>query len=118
MVQENPVYCKIEYSESISSKKELLSAQVSLLNLVKTTKRYALLRNEEFKIKSQIYKNLKETESLLNKTRSLFPFIKVPKKIKRENLQRIEKSPSFERIDDNLEIQLEEIRKKLKDLEN
>ncbi len=118
MTQDNSVYCKFEYSESISSKKNLLSAQVSLLNLLKTAKRYYFLRNEEFRIKSQIYKSLKETETLLNKTRSLFPFIKLPKKVKRQNLQKIEKVQAIEKIDDNLEFQLEEIRRKLKDLEN
>jgi hypothetical protein len=117
MGQENPVYCKLEYSESLKSKKEILSSQVHLLKILRTIKRYNLLRTEEFKIKAKIYKHLKEIESLLNKTRSLFPFIKLSKRIKRQNLQKMEKSEKIERFNEDLETQLEEIQKKLKSLE-
>ena len=97
--------------------KFLLSSEVSLLNLLKTIKRYSYLRTEEFKIKSKLYKDLKEIDLLLNKTRSLFPFVKIPKNMKRQNLQKIESNTIKSKADDDLESQLEEIQRKLKDLE-
>ena len=117
MVNENPVYCKLSYSEALDSKKEILSSQIHLLKILRIIKRYKLLKNEEFKIKSKIYKNIKEVESQLNKTRSLFPFIKLSKKLKRQNLQKIEKIEKISKFNDDLEGELEEIQRRLKELE-
>ncbi len=118
MVQENPVYYKLDYSESLNCKKQVLFSQIHLLNLLKIVKRYRLLKNEEYKIKSKIHRNIKEIEILLNKTSSLFPFVKLSKKIKRQNIQKSEKIDKAIKFNDNLEDELEQIQRKLKELEN
>lgn len=120
MVSDNPIYCKFEYSESVESKKKLLSSEVSILNLLKIAKRYSALRSEELKVKAQIFKKLKETEISLNKSRAAFPFIKIPKKVKHSNLQtlqKVEKSFPAEHVESDIELQLQEIQTRLKALE-
>lgn len=118
MAQENPVYCRLDYSESLNSKKKILFSQIHLLKLLKIVKRYKLLKNEEYKIKLKIHKNIKEIEILLNKTRSLFPFVKLSKKIRRQSIQKVEGIEKVIKFNDDLEGELEEIQKRLKELEN
>ncbi|VVB83258.1 Uncharacterised protein [uncultured archaeon] len=116
MEQKNPVYVKMEYSESIESKKNILSTEVSLLNLIKSLKEYHSIRLEELKIKAQIYKAIKELNLTMRKTKSTFPFLKIPEKNKKENLPLREARVPKEKVDNNLESELQEIQEKLRNL--
>ena len=82
MKDENPVYLKVEYSESVESKRHVLSSELSLLNIMKIIKRYESLRKDEFVLRAQMYKLIKEANALIRKTRNTFPYIKVPEKEK------------------------------------
>ncbi len=114
MKKENPVYLKLEYSESVYSKKNILSAEMSLLNIAKIIKKYQLLREEEFILRTQIYKLMKEINATIRKTKTSMPSIKISEKQKPEEIQ-IRKR----KIEDNqdLEKQLQEIQEKLRELE-
>ena len=114
MEQKNPVYVKMGYDESLESKKSLLSTEVSLLNLIKSLKAYHSIRIEEFKIKAAIYKAIKELNLTMRKTKSTFPFLKLPERAKKENL--ILREIPKGRTDNNLELELQEIQKKLASL--
>jgi len=114
MTKENPVYFKLEYSESIESKKDILSTEVSLLNLIKYLKRYNSLRTEEFKVKSQIYGAIKKMNLNMRKTQSSFPFLKIPNVIKRDNITK--KEIPKEKFDQDLESELREIQNRLASL--
>jgi len=116
MKTENPVYLKLEYSESVYSKKNILSTEMSLLNIAKIIKKYQLLREEEFILRIQIYKLIKEINSAIRKTKTSMPSIKIPEKQKGDEVQTRERR----KIEDNqdLEEQLQEIQEKLKELEN
>lgn len=117
MVTENPVYLKVEYSESVYSKKNILSAEMSLIKIAKVIKKYKLLRQKEFILRMQIYKLIKETNAMIKKTKSTFPYIKVPERQKIDEMQIKEKRKAIEDNKD-LERQLQEIQEKLRELEN
>jgi hypothetical protein len=116
MAKENPVYFKLEYEESIESKKDILSTEVSLLNLVKSLNEYKSIREDEFKIKSQIYKAIKKLNLDMKKTQASFPFIKIPKIIQRQSAVSKEETPRKERINQDLESELREIQSRLASL--
>ncbi len=116
MEQKNPVYVKMEYSESIESKKNILSTEVSLLNLIKYLKAYHSVKLEELKIKAGIYKAIKELNLTMRKTKSTFPFLKIPEKNKKENLTLREVRAPKEKVDNNLESELQEIQERLRNL--
>ncbi len=116
MEEKNPIYLKLEYDESIESKKDLLSSQMLLLNLIKSIKAYHSIRLEELKIKTQIYKAVKELNLTIKKTKSSFPFLKIPEKAKRENINQKEMTPVRGKTDNNLELELQEIQKKLRNI--
>ena len=75
MKEENQVYVQIGYDESLASKKEILSSEISLLNLMKVIKRYDALRLEELKVKSKIRKEIKLLGTKTREVQSSFPFL-------------------------------------------
>lgn len=116
MEEKNPVYLKLEYGESVESKKDILSSEVLLLNLVKSIKTYHSIRLEELKVKAGIYKAVKELNLTIKKTKSSFPFLKIPEKIKRANLNGNEIKPSKEKIDKDLDSEVREIQERLRNI--
>jgi hypothetical protein len=114
MVAENPVYFKLEYDESLESKKDILYSEISLLNLLKIIKKYNTIRSEELKIKSQVYTSIKELNLAMKKMKSSLPFLKIPEKEKREELKKeVDITRKREDFDYDLKSQLQEIQNKL-----
>ena len=54
------VHVKLEIGESISSKKNLLSAEINLLNIIKNLEKYRKARDIELKKKSRLRTELKK----------------------------------------------------------
>jgi hypothetical protein len=113
MAADNPIYLRLEGFEARKSKKGILSTEMSLLNIIKAIKNYKQLREEEFILKAQIYKLIKETNLAIRKTRSSFPFVKLPEKQKLEEIKVKERRKIERREDTDLEFQLREIQEKL-----
>ena len=114
MTTENPVYLRLESPEARKSKRDVLSTEMSLLNIIKTIKNYKELREEEFVLRMQMYKLIKEANLAIRKTRLSFPFIRLPEKQKIEELKVKERKKERMREDMDLEFQLKEIQEKLK----
>ena len=115
MEEENPLYFGMDSYESVEAKKNLLSAEMFLLNMIKIIRRYNLLRAEELGIKFQIYKSVKKLDAAVKKTNSSFPFLKIPQKTG-EELVRKEAKTIKEKFDEDLESQLREIQERLKSI--
>mgnify|MGYP001617192342 CR=1 FL=1 len=117
---ENPVYLKMGYYESLEAKRDLLSSEMSFLNLLKTMKRYNSLRLEEMRLKSEMYKAIRELDLSLRKTKSSFPFLKIPERARRQEIVEKEASeeikPVRDTFDEDLESQLRNIQEKLKSI--
>jgi hypothetical protein len=114
MEQKNPVYVKMGYDESLESKKNILSTEVSLLNLIKSVKAYHSIKLDELKIKSEIYKAIKELNLTMRKTKSVFPFLKIPEiKQKREAPIAKEVKMPQEKAKNSLDLELQDIQNRL-----
>ena len=112
---ENLIHIGLNRDELINSKKEILSTEADLIRILQTIKRYQLLRTNELKLKIRLLKKLKETKTEIKKLEEVLPKLKIPK-----ILQGIENKKDEFKISskkDNLESQLEEIQKRLRDLE-
>jgi len=106
------VYVQLRYDEALESKKELLSSEISLLNLIKTVKNYNALRIEELKVKSKINKLAKELGTKIKIVQYSFPFLKIPQKVGEINERKIETAKK--RLDSDIESQLRDIQERLK----
>jgi len=116
--QENPVYFKLGHEESINSKKDLLTSELSFLTMLKIMKKYNLWRGEELRIKSEMFKKMKELDASLQKTKAVFPFLQIPEGIRRRKIIQIEQPREEEKpvekdFDENLEAQLKDIQARL-----
>jgi hypothetical protein len=116
MEQKNPVYVKMGYDESLESKKNILSTEVSLLNLIKSIKAYHYIQLQELKIKAEIYKTIKELNLTMRKTKSAFPFFKIPETKSRREISVTREVITKEKVDNNLESELREIQNRLASL--
>ena len=112
---ENLIHIGLNREELVNSKRDILSTEANLIRILQIIKKYRTLRINELKLKTRLLKKLKETKTELKKLEEILPKPKIPK-----ILQRIENKKEEFKISskkDNLESQLEEIQKKLRELE-
>ena len=119
MKEENFVYVKLEYEEGLQSKKDILATQINLLKVIQMTRQYRFLRLEELNMKEKLYAKIKELVASIRKIKADLPMMKIPqiKKLdeEKEVVKKVKLTPEKE-YDDSLEIQLQEIQRKLKNI--
>jgi len=116
MKEATSVYVQVGYNESLESKKEVLSSELALINLVKIIKRYKELRKEELKIKININKSVKELKIKSKEMQTVFPFLKVPLKVGSINLEERKEKKIRENTEEVLEKELMQIQQRLKEI--
>ncbi len=118
MKNENLIHVRLEYSEALQSKREVLSSEMNLLRIVKTIKNYHILRTEELNIKTKLHRKIKEIITNIKKMQITLPILKIPEILKKDKkIEEPEKVQVKEKqYDDSLESQLQEIQEKLKSI--
>lgn len=123
--EQSEVYIKFKHSEGVSSKKDLLVAELSFLTILKAMKRYNLWREEELKLKAEADKKIMELNEALKQAQHVFPFIKIPENVRRKKIIELKPLEPIEEIkpepvkeeepaaEDDIEAQLREIQEKL-----
>lgn len=123
MKTENILHVKLEYNEGIQSERDVLLSEKGILGILKTVKRYQLLRGEDLNNKLRIQKKMKDIELNITKLHQTFPVLKIPDILKDEEeyrKERDEKRHGKKKKDDediDLENQLKEIQERLRKLE-
>ncbi len=115
MNNENLIHIRLNSDELINSKKEILSTEADLIKIMQTLKKYQILRTNELRLKARLLKKLKETKVEIKKLEEILPMPKIPKILKGIESEKEMFNISPKR--DNLEFQLEEIQRKLRELE-
>jgi len=113
--EENLIHVKLESTEAKTAKRDLLSSQLGILKIAKNIKRHRLLRMEEFGLKTQLKRKLKELEGSIGKIQVTLPKLKIPRVLKEEKEEIKEIGIKFkeDREDVNLESQLQDIQREL-----
>lgn len=75
----NVIHLKLEYCEAIENRKEVLSSEINILQLIQKIKRYHEIRKKELEKKVEIQKKLKTINVNLGKLTKLLPIFKKPK---------------------------------------
>jgi hypothetical protein len=111
------VHLKLEYNEALDGKKDMLSSEINILQLLKIIKRYHIIRNQELNKKIEIQKKVKELKGNLELLTKLMPKPKMPKSTQKKNERSQEAQLTYEKHSSPLEEELREIQRKLKELE-
>lgn len=117
MTGQNVVHVKLDYEEAIRAKKDLLSSERDFLRLLKTMKRYSLLRTEELTIKLKIQNKMRDLKMNLGRLDRFLPKVILPGILKKNEIveEKISKTKKEEK-DKDLESQLIEIQERLRKL--
>jgi hypothetical protein len=121
MKNEKLIHVKLDYNETINSKKDILASQANLLTVLRTMKKYKPLRIAELKAKIKLHKKIQETIKDIKKLEKTLPEIEMPEIIKEHFDEEIERKiarTKKETYDINLESQLQDIQDKLRQLAN
>jgi hypothetical protein len=112
---QNPIHIKLEYSEALCSKRDILSSQMYLLNATKSLKRYRAFRQEEMNIKEKLQKKMKAFSLNIKNTLQMLPEPKLPELLKKGREEVVKEKIKIKEPDTNdLEAQLAEIQEKLR----
>ena len=125
MKDESLVHLKFEHNEALTGKREILHSEKNMLDLTSIMKRYKELRLEELRLKSRIQRKMKETISKLQKLREVLPHPNVEKILNKKMEKNIELKEEDEpstiikkriETDENIDLQLRDIQRKLNEL--
>lgn len=122
MTSEQLIHLKLERGEALRLKRDLLSAQMGLLKTARTLRGYGYFRLEELKLKTTLYKEIKDVKFNIGKLQKILPKLKVPEILKRrERTETVKTTQPREEKEtyrgDDLEIQLQEIQNRLNNLQ-
>ena len=98
-------HIKLDYENALDSKKQLLSTELNLLNIIKKIKEYRRLRKKEMVTKNKLKTSLATIKTKINLFESTFP--KQERQIVKKTKQQKTKHEK------DLQQELEEIQKKL-----
>ena len=115
MTNEKLIHVKLEYRDSIKSKRDVLSLEMSLLKTIKIIKKYHEFRFEEFKLKKKLYIKIKTLLTEIRKLKENLPKSGIPKVL--EDQEAKSTLPKEKYYGDDIESQLGEIQDKLDSLQ-
>jgi uncharacterized protein HemY len=115
------IHLKLERTEALLSKKEILLSEKSLVEIMKTIRNYQELRKQELLLKIKLQKKLTEAHALLKKLQNSFPkqkIIDLPTKKDYEMnfLEEKLKQAKEKKYHKDLEDELKEIQDKLRNI--
>jgi hypothetical protein len=108
--KDDSIYVQIDYGDAVNSKKNLLSYQIELINMIKSMKKYSLLRENEKLLKSSLQNLLKATNENIKKMEGKLPKVE---ELKQPQKEPDKKEPVMEYYEPDLDSQLNQIKKKL-----
>ena len=106
------VHIKVDFSEAVSSKKDLLSCQLDLLKIAKNLKNYKKLRKKELMNRAKMKTKLKSVAANIKHLRENMPKTSAAEKEKKEAKIQIQKKVEKGK----LESELKDIRERLEHL--
>ncbi len=104
-------YIRLEHSEQVYGKKHLLYSQMEILNIIRRYESMKKMRETEFKIKTSLKRKIKQVQDELKILDSFLP------KTKFSSAEEIKTKQHHYTKKKEIQSELEEIRKKLAELQ-
>jgi hypothetical protein len=111
------IHVKLEYDEARQSRRDLLASEMNMINIMKSIEKFIAIRSIELKLKTKFYREIKKIFMDIKLLEVNMPQIKIPKPLKHyEEKTSVPVEPVKGKGEDELERQLSEIQRKLKEL--
>jgi DNA-binding HxlR family transcriptional regulator len=111
------IHVKLEYNEAKQSKRDLLASEADIINIIQSMNKYAAIREIELNLKSKFYREIKKIAMEVKLLEANLPQIRAPKLITRHTEEKpVEVETIKTKGGDELEKQLMDIQKRLKEL--
>ena len=114
------IHLKLEYADSVNSKKDILLSEKNIIQLTKHIKNYGILKKQENSIKNLIKKDFAEIKREMEKIESLMPQdVHFSSQREKSEMNHVEITPQIKKIiqrkdtKSQIEQELEEIEAKL-----
>lgn len=119
MPSENLIHIKLEREEALEAKRDILASQIVLLKILKRINNYRVHRARESELRLTLNKKIKELKAGIGNLQRTLPQLKVPKVLnKGANIEEKRAAKTSVGIQDlSIEGQLQEIQRKLDDLQ-
>ena len=104
------IHIRLEHETALEGKKQLLSSEITMLELLKILKRYKTLRKKELVLKEKLKKELNNLKKDLSEIKEFFPAKAAEFDLDKEHVEKVEKKTEEER---DIESQLKDIQDKL-----
>lgn len=122
MTKESVIHVKLNNTEAVMAKRDILISQMNLLRVAKIIKGYNFYRLKELELKIRLYRKMKEVKTNITKLQKVLPTLKVPEILKKEKAEEKEDkykaAKTKKTYDRSIEEQLQEIQRRLNNLQS
>ena len=117
MATENSIHVKLGYQEAFQAKRDILSSQMTSLKIAKIIDNYGFYRSQELELKTTLSKEIKKLKMNLGRLQKTLPNPKIPGIPEKEPVTKKEPVKKIKPTEENLEEQLQEIQRRLNNLQ-
>ena len=112
------IHVKLEYSQALEAKRDILSLELNMINIAKRIRNYQKIREKEMREKNKLKTALAEVKNNIKKIESIWPREHFPEleKFEEKMEQGFAEDKKQARHNADLEIQLKEIQERLRAL--
>jgi hypothetical protein len=122
MTKESVIHVKLDNTEAVMAKRDILISQMNLLRIAKIIKGYSFYRIKELELKIRLYKKMKELKTNITKLQKILPTLRIPEILKKEKpeekKEKYKKEKTQKTYDRSIEEQLQEIQRRLSNLQS
>lgn len=113
------IHVKLNPTEAIRSKKDVLSAEMDLLKIAMVIKEYHGLRMKELETKREMLKKLRGLNNNIRHVQRFLPKVKIPRILQKEGYEEIKANEKIERVEKpkyslDIQSQIQDIQEQLK----
>jgi hypothetical protein len=113
---DNFIHIRLEYDEARQTRKDLLASEIDTLNIRKSIERYNAMRHVELDLKAKFFREMKKILKDIKSLEAGFPKVESTKEPETPTQKAVKTVVAKTQKNDELENQLLEIQRKLRNL--
>jgi len=114
--KDNFIHVRLEYGEAMQTRKDLLASEIDVLNIRKAIERYNAIRNVELDLKAKLFREMKKILKDVKSLEAGMPKVESAEEPETPAQKAVKTVVAKTHKNDELESQLLEIQRKLRNL--